>query len=106
MCSVYSQITDGSVSKHFCNVKLYKGSTTLHFIFRFRDGVALAESPRLKLLPVDSQTQILILTQVEESDIGVYECRAESKAGATSSKAKLNITGNLKLCAKLSVWQV
>lgn len=87
------------LSKRFCDVKLYKDATMLYDIFRFRDGVGLAESPRLKLLPVDSQTQILIVTQVEESDIGVYECRAESKAGATSSKAKLNITGNLKLCA-------
>lgn len=87
----------------FRDVQLHKDPTTLRYIFRFRDGVELAESARLKLLLVDSQTQILILTQVEESDIGLYECRAESKAGITSSKAKLNITGNLTLCAKLNV---
>lgn len=64
---------------------------------RFKDEVELKETDRLKILPVDSQTQILILTQVDEVDLGTYECRAVNKAGSTSSKAKLNITSKCSI---------
>ena len=65
---------------------------------RFKDGIELETTDRCKFLSTDSQTWILILTRVEESDLGVYECRATSKAGTLSSKARLVITGIYELC--------
>lgn len=60
---------------------------------RYRDGVELEPSDRIKLTSPDSKTYQLTLDRIEEEDLGVYECKATSKAGVMSSKAKLIITG-------------
>ena len=36
---------------------------------------------------------MMYLGQVGEEDLGTYECRAKNKAGVTSAKAKLVISG-------------
>jgi len=60
---------------------------------RLKDGVELAASDRVKFLSPDSRTFILLVSRVEESDVGVYECRATNKVASQSSKATLIITG-------------
>ena len=62
-------------------------------VARFKDGVELRASDRVKFLSPDSWTFILRLSRVEEADLGVYECRATNKLSTQSSKAKLVITG-------------
>jgi len=58
-----------------------------------KDGVELTASDRVKFMTPDSRTFILLVSRVEESDLGVYECRATNKVSSQSSKAKLIITG-------------
>ena len=60
---------------------------------RLKDGVELAASDRVKFLSPDSRTFILLVSRVEASDVGVYECRATNKVASQSSKARLIITG-------------
>jgi len=59
-----------------------------------KDGVQLSATDRVKFLSPDSRTFILIVSRVEEADLGVYECRARNKVSTQSSKAKLIITGS------------
>ena len=70
---------------------------------RFKDGVPLTASDRVKFLTPDDQTHILILNRTEESDLGVYECRAANKVGSLSSKAQLVITGKNNLIFKIII---
>jgi len=64
--------------------------------FRLKDSIELTASDRVKFLSPDSRTFILILSRVEESDLGVYECRATNKVSTQSSKARLIITGSCR----------
>jgi len=70
--------------------------------YRLKDGVELTASDRVKCLSPDSRTFILMVSRVDESDLGVYECRATNKVSTQSSKAKLIITGS-RCTAKLVV---
>jgi len=46
-----------------------------------------------------------LVSHVEESDLGVYECRASNKVSSQSSKAKLITTGRplSRVCVRLCV---
>lgn len=82
-----------SIENHF------EGSSLLIYetcCCRYRDGIELDSSDRLKISSPDSKTHTLTLNCIEEDDLGVYECKATSKAGVLSTKAKLIITGKNK----------
>ena len=54
---------------------------------------------------VASRSFFLLVSHVEESDLGVYECRASNKVSSQSSKAKLITTGRplFRVCVRLCV---
>lgn len=82
-----------------CIVNHFEGSSLLIYeacSYRYRDGIELDSSDRLKISSPDSKTHTLTLNCIEEDDLGVYECKATSKAGVLSSKAKLIITGKIE----------
>ena len=68
----------------------------------------LTASDRVKFMTPDSRTFILLVSRVEESDLGVYECRASNKVSSQSSKAKLIITGRplSRVCLSVRLSQV
>ena len=49
---------------------------------------------RTKFLFEDDETHALIINDVQETDMGVYVCRAVNKVGEATSSTTLNITGN------------
>ena len=47
--------------------------------YRFKDEVELSASDHVKLLSPHSCTFVLIVSRVEEADLGVNECKATNK---------------------------
>lgn len=61
---------------------------------RLKDGQEVVSGDRIKFLFVDDESNTLIISEVQEADMGTYMCRAVNKAGEATSSTTLNITGN------------
>ena len=62
------------------------------FFARYKDGKQLSSSKRIKITDQDDVYK-LIINNVEEKDLGMYESRASNKKGNMGSFAQLIITG-------------
>ena len=55
------------------------------FIFRQKEDLPLSSDNRIKIYSDDKGNTKLVITDVRESDGGLYFCTAESKAGKTKA---------------------
>ncbi|KAK2186867.1 hypothetical protein NP493_186g03131 [Ridgeia piscesae] len=57
-----------------------------------KDGKEIVSGDRIKFLFVDDESQALLISDVQEADMGTYKCRAVNKVGEATCSTTLNIT--------------
>ena len=84
-------VNQGEFAQLFCVVK--KGDKPLSITWSLK-GDIISSDPTLSTTMIGQQTSMLMISSVDYQHSGVYTCRAQNPAGASSYSAELLVNGS------------
>ena len=70
------------------------------FCCRFKDNVRVKETERMRIVSDEKGISRLVIKNLEKSDLSLYSCTAQNRAGQAKSAATLNASGRQSLTSK------